>query len=35
MKKVYPSAAAALDGLLFDGMKICSGGFGLGALQVL
>lgn len=29
MKKVYPNAAAALDGLLFDGMTIASGGFGL------
>jgi 3-oxoacid CoA-transferase subunit A len=29
MKKVYPNAAAALDGLLFDGMMICAGGFGL------
>ena len=29
MKKVYPSAGAALDGLLFDGMLIASGGFGL------
>jgi 3-oxoacid CoA-transferase subunit A len=29
MKKLYPDAAAALDGLLFDGMTICSGGFGL------
>jgi len=28
-KKLYPDAAAALDGLLFDGMKICAGGFGL------
>ncbi len=27
--KVYPDAAAALDGLLFDGMQICSGGFGV------
>ncbi len=27
--KVYPNAAAALDGLLFDGMTIVSGGFGL------
>ena len=27
--KVYPSPAAALDGLLFDGMTIMSGGFGL------
>ena len=29
MKKVYPSAEAALDGLLFDGMTIAAGGFGL------
>ncbi len=29
MKKVYPTAAAALDGLLFDGMFIAAGGFGL------
>jgi 3-oxoacid CoA-transferase subunit A len=29
MKKVYDSPAAALDGLLFDGMTIASGGFGL------
>ena len=29
MQKIYPDAAAALDGLLFDGMTICSGGFGL------
>ncbi len=29
MNKEYPSAAAALDGLLFDGMTIASGGFGL------
>jgi 3-oxoacid CoA-transferase subunit A len=29
MKKVYGSAAEALDGLLFDGMTIASGGFGL------
>ncbi|NNM75997.1 CoA transferase subunit A [Sphingomonas sp. ID1715] len=29
MKKIYPDAAAALEGLLFDGMTICSGGFGL------
>jgi 3-oxoacid CoA-transferase subunit A len=27
--KVYPTAAAALEGLLFDGMLIASGGFGL------
>lgn len=27
--KRYPDAAAALDGLLFDGMHICAGGFGL------
>ena len=29
MKKVYPTAAAALDGLLSDGMLIAAGGFGL------
>ena len=29
MKKLYPDAAAALDGLLHDGMTIASGGFGL------
>ncbi|TPG22802.1 CoA transferase subunit A [Sphingomonas koreensis] len=29
MKKLYPSAEAALDGLLFDGMTLCAGGFGL------
>jgi 3-oxoacid CoA-transferase subunit A len=29
MKKLYPNAAAALDGLLFDGMSMCAGGFGL------
>ena len=29
MKKVYPNAKAALDGLLFDGMTIMAGGFGL------
>ena len=29
MKKIFPDAASALDGLLFDGMTICAGGFGL------
>jgi 3-oxoacid CoA-transferase subunit A len=29
MKKIYPNAVAALDGLLFDGMLIAAGGFGL------
>ncbi|OQW73487.1 MAG: succinyl-CoA--3-ketoacid-CoA transferase [Proteobacteria bacterium ST_bin13] len=29
MKKLYPNAAAALEGVLFDGMTICAGGFGL------
>jgi len=29
MNKLYPTAAAALDGLLRDGMMICAGGFGL------
>ena len=29
MNKLYSDAAAALDGLLRDGMTICAGGFGL------
>ncbi|MEI6097345.1 MAG: CoA transferase subunit A [Alphaproteobacteria bacterium] len=29
MKKVYPSAQAALNDVLFDGMTIAAGGFGL------
>jgi len=29
MNKTFPDAAAALDGLLKDGMTICAGGFGL------
>ena len=29
MTKVFPSAREALDGLVFDGMKIAAGGFGL------
>ena len=29
MKKVYGSASEAMDGLLFDGMFIAAGGFGL------
>ena len=29
MKKIYGSASEALDGLLFDGMFIAAGGFGL------
>ena len=29
MGKIYDTAAAALDGLLFDGMTIVAGGFGL------
>ena len=29
MRKIYPDASAALEGLLFDGMTICAGGFGL------
>jgi 3-oxoacid CoA-transferase A subunit len=29
MRKIYPDAAAALEGLLHDGMMICAGGFGL------
>ena len=29
MKKVYPDAKSALEGLTFDGMTVMSGGFGL------
>ncbi|PWG01453.1 CoA transferase subunit A [Sphingosinicella humi] len=29
MQKIYPDADGALEGLLFDGMTICAGGFGL------
>ena len=29
MQKVYPDARSALEGLLFDGMTVMSGGFGL------
>ena len=29
MQKIYPSAEAALEGLLFDGMTVAAGGFGL------
>lgn len=29
MNKVYANADAALEGLLFDGMTLCAGGFGL------
>jgi 3-oxoacid CoA-transferase subunit A len=29
VQKIYPNAQAALDGLLFDGMTIAAGGFGL------
>jgi 3-oxoacid CoA-transferase subunit A len=29
VQKIYPNAEAALDGLLFDGMRIAAGGFGL------
>jgi len=32
MKKIYPDADAALEGLLFDGMTICAGGFGLSGI---
>ncbi|MGH1459082.1 MAG: CoA transferase subunit A [Paracoccaceae bacterium] len=35
MKKIYGSATEALDGLLFDGMFIASGGFGLCGLPEL
>ncbi|WP_206245166.1 CoA transferase subunit A [Novosphingobium terrae] len=30
--KIYPDAASALEGVLFDGMLIASGGFGLSGL---
>src|SRR6185437_4925229 len=30
--KVYPNAAAALDGVIFDGMTVMSGGFGLAGI---
>ncbi len=29
MQKIYPNAKSALDGLLFDGMTVAAGGFGL------
>ncbi|MDB5438529.1 MAG: 3-oxoacid CoA-transferase, subunit, partial [Caulobacteraceae bacterium] len=29
MRKIYPNAAAALEGLTFDGMTLMAGGFGL------
>jgi 3-oxoacid CoA-transferase subunit A len=32
MKKLYANAEAALDGLLFDGMTLCAGGFGLSGI---
>jgi len=32
VKKVYPNAEAALDGLLHDGMMIMSGGFGISGI---
>ena len=32
MTKIYSDAASALEGLLFDGMTICSGGFGLSGI---
>jgi 3-oxoacid CoA-transferase subunit A len=32
VNKLYPDASTALDGLLFDGMQICSGGFGLSGI---
>jgi 3-oxoacid CoA-transferase subunit A len=32
MKKIYEDAAEALDGILFDGMMIMSGGFGLAGI---
>lgn len=32
MKKLRASASSALEGLLFDGMTICAGGFGLSGI---
>ncbi|MGJ3626200.1 CoA-transferase [Sphingomonas sp. MMS24-JH45] len=32
MRKLYADAASALDGLLFDGMTICAGGFGFSGI---
>ena len=29
MRKIFPDAQSALESLLFDGMQICAGGFGL------
>ena len=29
MRKIYPDAASALDGVFRDGMMIAAGGFGL------
>ncbi|MDP1777582.1 MAG: CoA-transferase, partial [Brevundimonas sp.] len=29
MRKIFPDAASALEGLTFDGMTVMSGGFGL------
>jgi 3-oxoacid CoA-transferase subunit A len=31
-QKIYSDAAAALEGVLFDGMTICAGGFGLSGI---
>ena len=35
MKKVYDNAVEALDGLLFDGMFVAAGGFGLSGIPEL
>src|SRR5687768_16503928 len=32
VNKLYPNAEAALEGLLFEGMTICSGGFGMAGI---
>ena len=32
MKKLYPDAKSAREGLLFDGMHLCAGGFGLSGI---
>ncbi len=31
MNKLHANAEAALEGLLFDGMTLCAGGFGCAA----
>ena len=35
MRKIYPDARAALEGVLRDGMLVHSGGFGLSGIPTL